>query len=141
MKNSKKLYLSRDDKIISGLCGGLGEYFTVDSNVFRIIFLLLGILGGSGIVIYFLCFLLIPSCDVIASENKKRKKDKEIVCNHNHKSGIFQIFFGFLIVFFGLNWLFEEILLFNPLHFINWDVVFSIFIIIFGFNIILKDKN
>lgn len=57
----KKIYLSRTDRKIGGVCGGLGEYFDKDSTLFRILFVLITLLSfGMGIVAYILMWLIIP---------------------------------------------------------------------------------
>ena len=56
----KKLYLSDSDRKLAGVCGGLGEYFRKDSTFFRIIFILLIFLGGFGIFIYLVMWLVVP---------------------------------------------------------------------------------
>ena len=55
----KKLYKSQHDRKICGVCGGIAEYFNVDSTLVRLIFILLG-LTTSGVVIYILAALLMP---------------------------------------------------------------------------------
>jgi phage shock protein PspC (stress-responsive transcriptional regulator) len=64
-KNSdkiKKLYLSSDDKQVSGVCGGLAEYFEVDSTLVRLAFVfgifITGVLPG--IIAYFIVAVIIP---------------------------------------------------------------------------------
>lgn len=57
----KKLYLSGADRKIGGVCGGLGEYFDMDSTLFRIIFILITILSmGLGIFAYLGMWIVIP---------------------------------------------------------------------------------
>lgn len=56
----KKLYLSSTDKKIGGVCGGLGEYFEKDSTLFRILFILVALAWGLGIIAYLLMWLVIP---------------------------------------------------------------------------------
>jgi phage shock protein C len=58
-KPMKRLYRSQKDRIIAGVCGGLGEYFDVDPNIIRIIWLLVG-LTGTGIIAYILAWVIIP---------------------------------------------------------------------------------
>jgi len=57
---TKKLYRSPNDKILGGVCGGFAEYFEVDSTLVRLIFILVTIFGGAGIIIYILFWLLMP---------------------------------------------------------------------------------
>ncbi len=58
--DKKKLYRSRTDRMLAGVCGGLGEYFDVDSTVIRLLFVVLAILGGHGILAYLIALVLIP---------------------------------------------------------------------------------
>lgn len=56
----KRLYRSRKDRIIAGVAGGLGEYFDIDPVIIRIIFVVAGLVGGSGILAYIICWIIIP---------------------------------------------------------------------------------
>ncbi len=55
-----RLYRSRDQKVIAGVCGGLGDYFALDPVWFRIGFVVLAFGGGSGVLIYLLMWLIVP---------------------------------------------------------------------------------
>jgi phage shock protein C len=56
----KLLRRSRHDRIIAGVCGGLGRYLGVDPILLRIAFVVLAIAGGSGIVIYIVAIIVMP---------------------------------------------------------------------------------
>ncbi|WP_071026596.1 PspC domain-containing protein [Peptoniphilus raoultii] len=56
----KKLYRSRNDKVIAGVCGGLAEYFGIDSSVVRIITFLLVFVFGMSIWAYIIAAFIIP---------------------------------------------------------------------------------
>lgn len=56
----RKLRKSAYDRKICGVCGGIGEFFGIDSTVIRVAFALFVILGGSGILAYIICALIIP---------------------------------------------------------------------------------
>ncbi len=58
--NVRKLTRSNTDKWIGGVCGGLGEYMGLDTTVVRLIFILLALLGGHGILIYLILWLVVP---------------------------------------------------------------------------------
>lgn len=62
MKNQKpkKLYRSREDRILAGVCSGFAEYFNVDSTWIRLAWAAFALLGGSGILAYIICWILIP---------------------------------------------------------------------------------
>ena len=57
----RRLYRSETQRVVAGICGGLGEYFAVDPIWFRIGFVVLTIGGGSGILIYLLMWLIVPT--------------------------------------------------------------------------------
>ncbi|MCQ2301340.1 MAG: PspC domain-containing protein [Bacteroidales bacterium] len=57
---NKKLYRSMMDKKLCGVCGGLGEYFDIDSTVIRVAWILFALLGGSGLLAYLICAIVIP---------------------------------------------------------------------------------
>ncbi len=48
----KRLYLSRADKKLAGVCGGIAEYFDIDSTLVRLMWVFLTFAGGSGLLIY-----------------------------------------------------------------------------------------
>jgi phage shock protein C len=56
---ARKLYRSNTQRVVAGVCGGLGEYFAVDPVWFRIGFVFLALAGGSGVLIYLLMWLII----------------------------------------------------------------------------------
>ena len=56
----KKLYRSTKDRWIGGVCGGLGEYFSLDPTIIRIIFLLITLFLGGGILIYLILWIVMP---------------------------------------------------------------------------------
>lgn len=57
----KKLYRSTTDKKIAGVCGGLAEYTDVDPTVWRLLFVLLTLMGGfPGIILYIIMCIVVP---------------------------------------------------------------------------------
>jgi phage shock protein C len=55
-----KLERSRSDRVIAGVCGGLGHYLGIDPIIIRIFFILLVLGQGAGVLIYIICWLAIP---------------------------------------------------------------------------------
>lgn len=51
---------SRDDRVIAGLCGGMGRYFGVDPVILRLVFVVLLLAGGAGILLYIVGWIAIP---------------------------------------------------------------------------------
>ncbi|MFP4111469.1 MAG: PspC domain-containing protein [Candidatus Woesearchaeota archaeon] len=100
MAEQKKLYRSRKDKMIAGVCGGLADYFDIDSVWVRLIFVVLLFMEGFGVLIYIIAWAIVPenpnqaktkntfaedAIGKVKSENKKNKKD-----NNNPKKDIKQ---------------------------------------------------
>lgn len=56
-----KLYRSKENRIIAGVCGGIGEYFKVDPTLVRLLWLLISVMSmGSGAVAYVIAWIIIP---------------------------------------------------------------------------------
>jgi len=61
MKKTKKLYRSRKERIIGGVCGGLGEFLDVDPTLIRLLWAVITVLSiGAGIVAYLVAWIIIP---------------------------------------------------------------------------------
>ncbi len=56
----RRLYRSRQERMIGGVCGGLGKYFGIDPTVLRILFVLGVLLAGHGLLIYLVLLVLMP---------------------------------------------------------------------------------
>jgi phage shock protein C len=59
-KPYKKLYRSRREKVIAGVCGGLAEYFGMDPVWIRLLFILFFFAGGSAFLVYIIMWLIVP---------------------------------------------------------------------------------
>ncbi len=57
---SRRLYRSEKDRMIGGVCGGLAEVLDIDPTIVRVIFVLLALLGGHGILLYIILWLIMP---------------------------------------------------------------------------------
>ena len=67
---SKKLYRSRDDRMIAGVCGGLAEYFGVDSTLIRLAVLFIFLFQGIGLIAYLIAWL------VMSEEPQYKRREK-----------------------------------------------------------------
>lgn len=56
----KRLYRSRTDRMIAGVCGGIAEYSNIDPTVVRLLWLLVSLLWGVGITAYIIAWIIIP---------------------------------------------------------------------------------
>lgn len=62
----KRLMRVEDGRMIAGVCTGLAQYFNVDPTLVRIIFVILGLLGLGGVVLYLILWLIMPRASDIA---------------------------------------------------------------------------
>jgi phage shock protein C len=60
MAQTHRLYRSRTNRKVAGVCGGLAQYFNTDATLIRVLFVVLALLGGPGIVIYLLMWIFVP---------------------------------------------------------------------------------
>jgi phage shock protein C len=60
MDTTRKLYRSKANRQIAGVCGGLAEFFNVDTTLIRVLFVVLAVLGGSGLVLYVAMWIIVP---------------------------------------------------------------------------------
>jgi phage shock protein C len=61
MDPTRKLYRSKTNRKLAGVCGGLAQYFNTDATLIRVLFVLLAVLGGSGLVIYLAMWIIVPN--------------------------------------------------------------------------------
>ena len=56
----KKLYKSRTDKKIDGVCAGIAKYLNLDPTIIRLLWIILVVAVGSGVLAYILCMIIMP---------------------------------------------------------------------------------
>ena len=56
----KRLYKSAKDQKIDGVCAGIAEYFGVDPTVIRLAWVIFSLCGGSGVLAYIICAIVMP---------------------------------------------------------------------------------
>lgn len=147
---TKKLFRSVDDNIIAGVCGGLAEYFQIDSSLIRIIFVLLAIGGGSGVLIYLILWLVVPKEKGMEKEIDRDKKVKEFAdeIKDKAKSMAKEIkletkikrtkrinILGVVLILVGLTAIWNQIF---P-KMIDWDMFWPIILILVGMLLIFRD--
>jgi phage shock protein C len=59
--DTKKLKRTENEKMIAGVCGGLGEYLGIDPTIVRLIFVLLVLTGSLGLWLYLIMWIVVPS--------------------------------------------------------------------------------
>lgn len=70
---SKKLFRSRENRVVAGICGGLAEYFGIDPTLTRILFIILAFAVGSSIWLYIILIFIMP-LELKKEQTEKKKK-------------------------------------------------------------------
>ena len=109
--------------MIGGVCGGMAEYFNIDPNLMRLLFVVLTFLGGSGILIYIASLIIIPN-----NPDQDIPETRESIIQDK------PLFWGSLLIVIGLFLLFRQLGLFYSFHFwhIPWQTVWAVVLIIIG---------
>ena len=66
--NNKKLFRSTTNRMVCGVCGGLGDFFGIDGTVIRILYVVISLItsaGLLGLILYFILAVIIPEDDGI----------------------------------------------------------------------------
>ncbi|MCQ2911530.1 MAG: PspC domain-containing protein [Clostridia bacterium] len=58
--DDKKLVKSNSNRVVCGVCGGVGEYFNIDPTFVRLGFVLFTMAGGSGLLLYLIMAIIMP---------------------------------------------------------------------------------
>ncbi|SHK05618.1 phage shock protein C (PspC) family protein [Anaerobranca californiensis DSM 14826] len=145
----KKLYRSKKDKVLSGVCGGLGEYLKIDPVLIRLLWVIVAATtSGGAILAYIIAAIIIPESPEEQREHSEEKIDDEIVGEGTREEkgssvggkilGIGLILIGAFLLsrnFVDLSWL----LRLNFKMFINYArYIFPSILIILGFYLIIK---
>lgn len=56
----RRLYRSRDERMLGGVAGGLARYFGVDPTIMRLLFVILTVAGGPGLIAYIILWIIVP---------------------------------------------------------------------------------
>lgn len=110
---NKQLYRSESNRMIGGVAGGLGEYFDIDPTLFRLAFVLLTLSGGSGVLLYIVLWIIIPtqsSGQQAATHDAMKDNAKEVEAKAKHfvkeaeevaKGSDSRVWFGAILVTIG----------------------------------------
>ena len=122
----KKLYKSRQNRVIDGICGGIAEYFGVDPTIVRILWVLITLLGGSGLILYIVAMIIMPVNPQHVSQPAPTQASA-VSSDRKRTWGIVLILLGVFIMMSNLGWFAD----------INWwsfsrTVVFPVSLILIG---------
>ena len=107
----KKLQRSKNDRVIAGICGGIGEFLNIDSTLVRIIWVFTFLLGGAGLLAYLIGLLIVPERDEpsdyieIGSETSEVHRPRLIQENGLELPLLFLVCFSCLRMFWIVNFI------------------------------------
>ncbi len=138
MTSSSRIYRSKNEYIIAGVCGGLAEHFNIDPTIVRIIFILLTLGGGSGILIYIILWLVLPmegknEPDDLKDRVKEISEEFKNNYSNREKRGNF---LGIIILLIGVVALLDQI---QP-AIIRWDIFWPAVLIMTGLFLIFRKR-
>jgi phage shock protein C len=142
--NTQKLWRKKDDKVIAGICSGLGQYFNSDPILFRFAFLALLFAGGSSIFIYIILWIVLPSEPI---SMKSETIYTEAINSSNTDNNIKEmqsmdstsLVFGLLLISGGVL-----LLLNNLVPYLKMQKLWPVILIMIGLGLLFnkkKDKN
>jgi len=71
----KRLYRSRSNRVVAGVAGGLGVAFNVDPVIVRLVFVVLGLMNGFGVLLYLAMWLLVPNENSTAADASEQVRE------------------------------------------------------------------
>jgi len=144
--NMKKLYKSRNERVISGVCGGIAEYFEVDPVLIRVLFVLFFFFGGSAILAYIIGIIIIPDSPLELMGNDNKKNNSEIKPQKKKSvPGKNSLFVGLIFIILGIFFLMGQVPFLKFYYFWIrnnfWDILVPSILILIGFFIILNNRQ
>jgi|SaaInlV_150m_DNA_4_1039716.scaffolds.fasta_scaffold00055_30 phage shock protein C len=134
MNPIKKIYRSQTDRVLAGVCGGLAEYFKVDPALVRIIWILVTLFGGSGILAYIVALFILPQEFEVKGETPPTKKDHQL-----------QPIWGLLLIVLGIVLLIQHSdivgLAWSKFWSSGLNIFLGLFVIALGIYMIVTKKS
>ncbi len=126
--------------MIDGVCGGVAKYFNVDPTLVRIAWVLLALLGGSGILLYIVAMIVIPKEPYVIYGSEGPQPAKPTGPEPSQKNSLF---WGVLLIVIGLLLFFDN-MGFPAWHrwwSLDWDVALSVVMILLGVAFLWGGRN
>jgi phage shock protein C len=121
----KRLYKSRNNKVIAGVCGGIGEYLDVDPLLIRIITVIFFFAGGFTFFAYILGMIIIPSqpweTAMAGATAQGQSAAPAYGAQYTNHSARGSIIVGSVLLLFGIHFLLRNVPFFDPYYWWFWD--------------------
>lgn len=144
----KRLYRSRTDRIIGGVCGGIAQYFNVDPTLVRLIAVVIGLAGGFGVLAYIIGWIVIPEEGKTDQPFEKRAETfgQEVKVAAEKVAADFKgrpepqrrNIFAWILIIVGVLILVNQLV---PWHWFRWDIFWAVAIIAVGVALIARPRS
>lgn len=142
---TKRLFRSRTDSMVGGVCGGLGVYLDIDPTIIRLFFVLLAFANGIGFALYFILWIVVPregaeegtsleeNIQTGAEEIAERAREmgEELKKGVRVSGDQVSLFIGGALILVGIIYLLDNLNIYW-LSWLRWDVVWPIILIAAG---------
>jgi phage shock protein C len=149
---STRITKSRTDRVIDGVCGGLAEYFGIDSLLVRLAFVALMFINGMGVILYIILMIIMPKAEMLdqsqkatIQENVQEMGDRikeagqelgtAFSKNTEEKHSNRAVWFGILLVLIGILFLLKNL---NLIRWFDNDLLWPLIIILIGAWLLIK---
>lgn len=122
---SKRLTKSRNNKVVAGVCGGIGEYFEVDPTIIRIVWVIM-LFSGVGVLAYIIAALVMPE-----GSKSNNAFENPPVSNESSKNLL-----GVILIGLGSYWLIRRYI-----PWIDFDYMWPVALILVGGYLLFKEKQ
>lgn len=133
----KRLMRSQDNKVIGGVCGGIGEYFDIDPVLIRVITVVLFFLNGFGLLAYLVGWIVIPKKEQFGfSTEEQRAAEAKLEQSQQSSGGARSYLPGIILIAIGGILLVRE-----NWYWFDWHEIWPIFLIAIGAVLIFRKTN
>ncbi len=149
---STRITKSKTDRIIDGVCGGIAEYFGIDSTIVRLIFVALLFINGIGLFLYIILAIIMPKAEKLDQSPKETIREnvqeisekvkeageglgtafsKKTEEKHSNRAG----WLGFILILLGIIFLLKNL---NLIRWFDNDLLWPFIIIFIGVWLLIK---
>lgn len=149
---STRITKSKTDRVIDGVCGGLAEYFGIDSLLVRLAFVALMFINGMGVILYIILMIIMPKAENLDQSPKEtiqenvqemseriKEAGEELGTAFSRKTEEKHpnraVWFGILLVMIGVIFLLKNL---NLIRWVDNDLLWPLIIILIGAWLLIK---
>jgi len=134
-----ELHKSADNRVLAGVCGGIGEYLEIDPTIVRFVFVIFALWGGIGLIAYIVLAFIMPESGESSAEAARKLKDQvhahQVNPRHWQTQPSSVAWLGIILILLGTVWLMSNFGFFPG---IAWQDAWPIFLVGLGLWFLLR---